>query len=78
MIDDSRERNDDFGRDRETARLHEAELDRLRALGAMVVHDLGNALFAITGRTQLLERRAADETTKSSAREILGSVRMLE
>lgn len=78
MIDDSRERNDDFGRDRETARLHEAELDRLRALGAMVVHDLGNALFAITGRTQLLERRAADDATKASAREILGSVRMLE
>ncbi|MFM1823261.1 MAG: hypothetical protein RI967_1527 [Planctomycetota bacterium] len=56
----------------------EAELDRLRALGAMVVHDLGNAIFAITGRTQLLERRAADDATKASAREILGSVRMLE
>lgn len=78
MVDEARERDGGDRHGLAITAVHEAEADRLRALGAMVVHDLGNAVFAITGRTQLLERRAPDEATKASAREILASVRMLE
>lgn len=54
------------------------ESERLRQLGGLLVHDLNNVLFALLGRVQLLERKAADPATAKSAREILETVRLLE
>jgi light-regulated signal transduction histidine kinase (bacteriophytochrome) len=62
-----------------THRLRDAEESaRLRQLGGVLVHDLNNVLFALLGRVQLLERRAADAATAKAAREILETTRLLE
>ena len=54
------------------------ESERLRQLGGILVHDINNVLFALLGRVQLLERRAADPATAKAAREILEATRLLE
>jgi CheY-like chemotaxis protein len=54
------------------------ESERLRQLGGIVVHDLNNALFALTGRVQILKRRATDPAVAKQADDILGAVRLLE
>jgi len=54
------------------------EAERLRQLGGLLVHDLNNVLFALLGRLQLLERRAADPSTAKAARELLETTRVLE
>lgn len=54
------------------------ESARLRQLGALVVHDLNNALFALVGRAQLLRRSIQDPVLGSSADELLNTVRSLE
>lgn len=54
------------------------ESERIRQLGGLLVHDLNNVLFALLGRLQLLERKAADPATAKSAREIVETARQLE
>ena len=54
------------------------ESARLRQLGALVVHDLNNALFALVGRAQLLRRSIHDPVVGKSADELLNTVRSLE
>ena len=54
------------------------ESARLRQLGALVVHDLNNALFALVGRAQLLRRSINDPVVGKSADELLNTVRSLE
>ena len=54
------------------------ESERVRQLGGILVHDINNVLFALLGRVQLLERRAADPATAKAAREILETTRLLE
>lgn len=58
--------------------LREAEeSERLRQLGALVVHDLNNALFALHGRLQLL-RRQIDPSAAKSVDSVLDSLKMIE
>lgn len=54
------------------------ELDRLRQLGGIVVHDLNNAIFALLGRTQLLRRKAADSAVARDVDELHETVKLLE
>jgi CheY-like chemotaxis protein len=54
------------------------ELDRLRQLGGIVVHDLNNALFALLGRTQLLQRKAAGTEFARDVVAVQDTVRLLE
>jgi CheY-like chemotaxis protein len=65
-----------------TRALHAArdreESERVRFLGALVAHDLNNALFALSGRLQLLKRRATDPATIKSAEELLASTKLFD
>ena len=54
------------------------ESERVRQLGGLLVHDLNNVLFALLGRLQLLQRRAADAETKDAAAKLLETARLLE
>lgn len=63
----------------ERRRAHErmAQSDKLRAVGELaagVAHNLNNALTVIQGRAQLLQRRAADESTSKSLEVIVNAV----
>lgn len=63
----------------ERRRAHErmAQSDKLRAVGELaagVAHNLNNALAVIHGRAQLLQRRAADESTSRSLEVIVQAV----
>ena len=53
------------------------ESDRLRQLGAIVVHDLNNAMFALGGRLQLL-RRSIDPANAGAVDGALETMRLLE
>ena len=53
------------------------ESERLRQLGAIVVHDLNNALFALQGRLQLLRRRL-DPAHAKAVDDTMESVRLIE
>jgi CheY-like chemotaxis protein len=65
-----------------TQALHAArdreESERVRFLGALVAHDLNNALFALSGRLQLLKRRATDPATIKSVEELLASTKLFD
>jgi CheY-like chemotaxis protein len=54
------------------------ELERLRQLGGIVVHDLNNAMFALLGRTQLLKRQATDPALQQSVANVHDTVKLLE
>ncbi|MFM7259489.1 MAG: hypothetical protein ACKO3W_02685 [bacterium] len=54
------------------------ESERLRFLGALVSHDLNNALFALTGRVQLLKLRAQDPAIQTMAVEILAATKYFD
>ena len=54
------------------------ELDRLRQLGGIVVHDLNNAIFALLGRTQLLRRKAGDSPLVGEIDSLQDTVKLLE
>ncbi|MBI1302346.1 MAG: response regulator [Phycisphaera sp.] len=54
------------------------ELERVRQLGSVVVHDLNNAIFALLGRVQLLKRQVTDPQISKSVADILETVRLLE
>lgn len=54
------------------------EAERIRQLGGIVVHDLNNALFALSGRLQLMKRRAADPAAAKQVEELLDAVRLFE
>lgn len=43
-----------------------------------MAHDLNNALFALSGRLQLLKRRATDPATVKSAEELLASTKLFD
>jgi len=54
------------------------EAERVRQLGGIVVHDLNNALFALSGRLQLMKRRAADPVAAKQVEELLEAARLFE
>jgi CheY-like chemotaxis protein len=54
------------------------ESERTRFLGALVAHDLNNALFALSGRLQLLKRRSTDPAILKSVDELLASTRLFD
>lgn len=54
------------------------ETERLRFLGALVSHDLNNALFALSGRVQLLKVRAQEPAVQKFADEILTTTKYFD
>lgn len=54
------------------------EVERLRQLGGIVVHDLNNAMFALLGRTQLLKREVSDPAVQQSVNNVYDTVKLLE
>jgi len=54
------------------------ETERLRFLGALVSHDLNNALFALSGRVQLLKVRAQEPAVQKLADEILTTTKYFD
>jgi len=54
------------------------EIERLRFLGALVSHDLNNALFALSGRVQLLKVRAQEPAVQKLADEILTTTKYFD
>ena len=51
------------------------ESARLRQLGALVVHDLNNALFALVGRAQLLRRSIHDPVVGNVTESLVQALR---
>lgn len=54
------------------------ESERVRAFGAIVAHDLNNALFALSGRMQLLRRQVTDPALASSLDGVRETVKFFE
>jgi CheY-like chemotaxis protein len=54
------------------------EIERTRFLGALVSHDLNNALFALSGRVQLLKLRAQDPAVQKLATEIIDATKYFD
>jgi len=54
------------------------ESERVRAFGAIVAHDLNNALFVLSGRMQLLRRQATDPTLAASLDSLRDTVKLFE
>lgn len=61
-----------------TAQLSAAERDRLQQVCATISHDFNNAIFAATGRLELLKRRIEDPALRGLVGEVEKTIRFFE